>query len=100
VLGRVVGVVGAGCAATVVARRTGALRELAGRAFCFRRLAFAGFGASAAGSASVRSWIFGTSVLVGSLDKYDPATARGTKRSAASTAYFTGQSCPGSEKER
>jgi hypothetical protein len=100
VLWRVVGVGGAGCVATVVARRTGALRALAGRARCFRRFACAGFGASAAGSASVRSWIFGTSVWVASLDKYDPATARGTKRSAASTAYFTGQSCPASEKER
>lgn len=87
-------------AATGAARRTGGRRALARRGCFFRGVAFARFGCWATGSASVRNWIFGTSVRVASFERYDPATARGTKRSAAMIAYFTGQSCPELGKER
>jgi hypothetical protein len=72
------------------------LREVA-RRFCFTCafltllcafLALAG--SLATGFASVRSWIFGTSVLVGSSERYVPATASGANRSTARIAYFTG----------
>jgi len=54
---------------------------------------------TAGASASVRSWIFGTSVLVGSSVRYVPATARGTNSKTARIAYFTRRIVP-SEKER
>ena len=63
-----------------------------GAAFCFVGAAFRFDGRFSTRSASVRSSIRGVSVLVGSREMYEPATASGTKTSAAMITYFTAQS--------
>jgi hypothetical protein len=57
----------------------------------FFRTLFAPFGLSGTESTVVRRWISGTSVLVGSPDRYVPATAKGANKRTAKRTYLTEQ---------